>query len=64
MEADSKFSAPFTIHDILDRGYNLEPLKCIHCGHVGEVVFLQYIGDGACQMCGRWQLEEGEGDAV
>jgi hypothetical protein len=50
----------YTVQDILDRGYNLTPLKCVHCGHVGEVVFLQYIGDGLCEMCGKYQIDDSD----
>lgn len=46
----------FTVHDVLERGYNLEPLTCLHCGHEGEVTYHQYIGDAFCEMCGEWQL--------
>lgn len=48
----------YTVHDVQAVGYNLEPLKCVHCGHVGEVTYLQYVGDGQCGMCGKWQLGE------
>lgn len=42
----------YTVHDVLKAGYTLQPLRCVHCGKVGEVVFHQYIGDGCCQECG------------
>ncbi|NQS88499.1 hypothetical protein HQ584_01735 [Patescibacteria group bacterium] len=48
----------YDIQDVINAGYNLTPLKCRHCGHIGEVIFLQYIGDGQCSMCGEWQLEK------
>jgi transcription elongation factor Elf1 len=50
----------YTVHDVIKAGYTLEPLKCIHCGHIGEVTFNQYIGDASCGMCGKWQLEDEE----
>lgn len=50
----------YTVQDIIDAEYTLEPLKCVHCGYVGEVTFLQYVGDGQCGICGEWQLEKGE----
>lgn len=50
----------FTVHDIIEAGFNLEPLKCLHCNHVGEVIWDQYVVDGYCQSCGRWQLEDEE----
>jgi len=49
----------YTIHDILNAGYNLEPLTCLFCGS-HEVTFLQYVGDASCGDCGRWQLEDAE----
>lgn len=45
----------YTTKDVISAGCNLEPLKCVHCGHVGEVTFMQYIGDSQCGMCGEWQ---------
>ena len=48
----------YTVLDVLRAEYNLEPLRCLKCGMVGEVTFLQYIGDGICGYCGEWQLEE------
>jgi hypothetical protein len=50
----------YTVQDIIDRGYNLTPLKCVHCGHVGEVVFLEAIGDGLCEMCGKYQIDDSD----
>ena len=47
----------YDIQEVIDREYNLEPLKCRHCGHIGEVTFYQYVGDAHCAVCGRWQLE-------
>lgn len=45
-----------TIHDILNREYNLEPIHCINCGST-EVTFNQAVGDALCADCGEWQLE-------
>ena len=47
----------YDVQDVIDAGCTLEPIKCRLCGHVGEVVFNQYIGDGYCQVCGEWQQE-------
>lgn len=48
----------YTVEDVKTAGFTLEPLKCVHCNHVGEVVYNQGIGDGCCQMCGEWQSED------
>ena len=48
----------YTVYDILRAECNLEPLVCLHCKHIGEVIYDQYIGDGYCQWCGKWQLED------
>lgn|GEM_PF-7000269 len=45
-----------TIYDILEAGYNLEPLVCLFCGSE-EVTYHQYIGDAYCASCGRWQID-------
>lgn len=45
----------FSVHDVLEAGYNLEPLKCLHCGSF-EVTFNQYVEDAHCADCGKWQL--------
>lgn len=47
----------YTVHDIHIAECNLEPIICLHCGQIGEVIYDQYIGDGYCQVCGKWQLE-------
>ena len=49
----------FYVEDVLKAGYNLEPLTCKFCGH-DNVIFHQYIGDGYCEWCGKWQLERKE----
>jgi hypothetical protein len=46
----------YDIYDYLEAGFELQPLECIHCGHVGEVVINSRVADGYCQMCGEWQL--------
>lgn len=46
----------YDIEDVINAGYNLEPIKCRKCGSL-EVEFLQYIGDATCSNCGSWQLE-------
>lgn len=44
------------IEDVLNAGFNLEPIHCVFCDGK-EVVFNQYIGDASCQDCGEWQLD-------
>jgi len=46
----------YYVEDIIKVGYTLEPLYCKFCGRP-TVIFDQYIGDGYCENCGRWQLE-------
>lgn len=53
----------FTVHDIIAAEYNLEPLRCLHCGSL-EVVFNQAVMDAYCADCGRWQLEDGKDEGV
>lgn len=49
----------YTVYDVLQAEYTLEPLRCLFCGSTC-VVFNQYIGDAYCEECGRWQLENRE----
>jgi len=44
----------FTVKDVQECGYTLEPLHCVYCGS-NEVVYHQYIGNGYCEGCGEWQ---------
>ncbi len=48
----------FTIYDVILAEFTLEPMKCLNCGQIGYVVFLQYVGDASCEYCGAWQLED------
>jgi hypothetical protein len=47
----------FTVEDVLEAGFTLEPIICKHCKSIGNVVFHQYIGDGYCEKCGKWQID-------
>ena len=47
----------FDVSDVQKAEFNLEPLKCRKCGKVGNVVYLQGVGDAQCEDCGAWQLE-------
>lgn len=55
MNEEVKAKKVYTTQDIKKAGFTLEPLQCVHCGGVGEVVFNQYLNDGLCQLCGEWQ---------
>lgn len=48
----------YDIDDVLAAGHNLEPLKCRHCGAVGECQYYDEIGDAYCDVCGNWQYDE------
>ena len=52
---EDKPKKEYQVEEILQAGYNLEPIVCQFCGS-HEVVFDQYIGDAYCEACGRWQL--------
>lgn len=52
----------YTVRDVIAAECSLDPLTCVHCGTVGEVVFNQGVADGRCQVCGKWQLEGGADD--
>ena len=45
-----------TVYDVIEAGFNLEPLECLHCGAVGEVTYHQHLQDAFCANCGQWQL--------
>ncbi len=45
----------YTVHDVIRAECSLEPLVCVFCGSE-EVTFNQYIGDGSCGTCGKWQI--------
>jgi hypothetical protein len=47
----------YTVADVQAAHITLEPLLCIFCG-AQEVTYLQYIGDGQCATCGKWQTVE------
>lgn len=47
----------FDVQDVIDAECNLEPIECRYCESI-EVTFHQYIGDGYCENCGKWQLGE------
>ena len=47
----------YSVQDIIEAQSMLEPIQCVHCNHVGEVVYHQYMADGCCQICGKWQSE-------
>src|SRR5437899_2528932 len=47
----------YTVADVQAAHITLEPLICIFCGSQ-EITYLQYIGDGQCARCGKWQTVE------
>ena len=47
----------YTIYDIKNAGYNLEPLICLACGDKDNVIYNNGIGDAVCECCGAWQLD-------
>lgn len=48
----------YDVQDTINAGFNLEPMKCRHCGIIGETTFNQQIGDANCATCGEWQLKD------
>jgi len=46
----------YDVQDIINAGFNLEPLKCRHCGKVGETTFNIQLNDAYCELCGKWQI--------
>ncbi len=46
----------YDVQDVIDAEITLEPMKCRHCGTIGEVTFNQKIADAYCAVCGKWQL--------
>ncbi len=51
-------SDKYTVKDIMEAGYNLEPLYCVFCGKTGHLSYDQYLEDGLCEYCGKWQIED------
>jgi len=48
----------YSIHQLIDAGCMLEPLKCLHCGDdKGNVTYSDMVIDAYCATCGRWQLD-------
>jgi len=45
----------YDVQDIIDVGYNLDPLICRYCNSL-EVTYYQDVGDAHCARCGAWQL--------
>ncbi len=48
----------YDVQDIINAEFNLEPLKCRHCGEIGETAFNIQLNDAFCELCGKWQLGE------
>lgn len=45
----------YTIEQAKTAECTLEPIKCCHCGHIGETTYNQAVGDYYCAVCGKWQ---------
>lgn len=48
----------YIVQDVQRAGFTLEPMRCVHCGKVGETQYHQYISDAYCSLCGKWQLSD------
>lgn len=46
----------YTVIDVLNAGYTLEPMVCLKCGS-NEVTHNQYMCDAYCAECGTWQID-------
>lgn len=53
------YKVTYTVADVQAAHITLEPLTCIFC-ELQEVTYLQYIGDGQCGKCGKWQTVDEE----
>ncbi len=49
----------YDVQDVIDAEITLEPMKCRHCGVVGETTYYDRHGDAYCAACGKWQLQDG-----
>jgi DNA-directed RNA polymerase subunit RPC12/RpoP len=47
----------FTVLDIQECGYNLEPLKCLYCGRIGFISHIPKLNNWMCEYCGQWQIK-------
>ena len=52
----------FTVEQAIAAEFTLQPIKCWHCGYVGEVSYNQAVGDYYCAVCGRWYEEDKQKD--
>jgi len=59
---NKKKKKSYDVQDVINAEYTLEPIKCRHCGVVGETTFYQYMGDAHCALCGKWQLADNPAD--
>lgn len=48
----------YDVQEVINAGCTLEPMKCRHCGTVGETTYNQRIGDAYCEVCGEWQIDQ------
>ena len=47
----------YTVEQARQAGFTLEPIKCPHCGHIGETSYDQRQDDYFCAVCGVWDSE-------
>lgn len=45
----------YTVYNMLDAGFTLEPAECLRCGVVGETTWNQLLKDAYCAVCGTHQ---------
>lgn len=44
----------YTVEQAKRAEFTLDPIKCEHCGHIGEVTYDQIVNDYYCATCGYW----------
>jgi ribosomal protein S27E len=57
MRGDKTKKLEYDVKDVINAEFNLEPLKCRHCGSY-EVTYHDSQGDAYCAACGYWQLDK------
>ena len=44
----------FTVEQAMNAECTLDPIRCEHCGVIGEVTYDQAVADYYCAACGYW----------